>query len=536
MIGIFLIAAFAFGAKESIPVPTNAAECKNLRTDPEKPGHMPRGVTTENIKEYQQSETRCALSIRENPTYRKRCKETFEKLEKYAKTLNKTVTEWCDDYFNPKIHADGAPTIRCTTAVQNKLANQNGESPTQAGCSDKAVEMINNMQSKVQVFVQNLKEFTKTLQTIQKENYQVVEQSYNSGKKPEVLDPSGPGRSSALDIGNTANILVADALLTKIRNSQKDNERFRGVNPANYQKKFEPISDGWKDLHRLNKPSVFQEQARAYLNTEEVLLAAETYLAETNEALVASNGLENRFAETNYGSLGAAGVGLLQNIPGNGNGANDNGFEVAESLTGEDREGRLAGISTTLNGKMEKTADLKREIASLPKNSIEGIAPKVGSATTFSSTAASKSPGLSTRDSLKKRLESAKGVSKANGGIDSPSANEDTAKDETATLPADGSIPSAFGNLNEQGMMQTVGSGPSYGAASASNADFTMEGAKTDEAVKAMLQEMNSGLRDEVQGDYIGDSEGSSLFLRVKDFHERCLKKGCVLQLAHRKI
>ena len=506
---------------------------------------MPRGATNENLQEYQNKKELCKISAK-TTIDQGHCDDTLGLLYDTAKDLQGMVISNCS-MMSKAVPFNTVEGNRCRDA-QRKFREGSGPAPSQRECSQEALGAYQQLYKNLEVFKQKYLEFRTVLQKASKDGYltteAVVKRIEDIHQNPAAADKAaadiGAGNAANFKKENAdLNIQVADALLQMVGKFHNQSEnRYRDVNDSNYDAYFDKIGSSWGELQsKAKSTSALREQAKVFLNTEEVLLATELYINDLDKSLKAAKQLEvstekntNGFGPAYQDTANAAGaIPGLPAIPG--------GSESPGVSQGDYPGKELAsGVSATETQKNPASGDKKvnKSIAfSEEKNPVGGKSGDPASSTASSRSPASKS---NLREELRKKLtekEGKLGVSGASAAASGEKANDKNGEkrkaiaDQTSTLPEDGSIPHAFGNLQEQ--MGGLGEAPNKEDA------FSMNSTKTDQAIKAMLNEFHNSAEGE-QADYIGDLNGQSLFVRVKDLHERCLRKGCVTQLIHRNI
>jgi hypothetical protein len=529
---ILLFPSFASGA-EKRPMPTTVKECVQERRKG-VPGFMPKGVTEYNLNEYKNSQELCRKSEL-TLVDKGHCKDTLGFLLDSAKDLNAFVHQSCE-YMMTALPASDPKSQSCRLAQKNFREN-GGPAPTQEQCTAAALEAYKNLGSIIEQFHFKLGEFKKLLLEASSRGYltgqsvagniRTIDADKANGVNPDAPHPAARelGAQSIRDFQNKnaeTNIQVADSLLQMMGGFKKQGaNRYKDVSDDNYSTYQAKIEESWQQLRAKEKNrSAMGEQAKVFLNTEEVLLATDLYLNDmnkaANKAAVFEKVAEARAA--NYTSLPAQ---LPFSAP--------EGSRYGEQASGTGDANPVRAVSKNRVSELSESEGPLAEKKAAPAET-QSLDPGEKAAAEKSSTSASRMRGSpSLRDSLKAKLAQKTGGNRspASQAPSESAAQASGQRDDSSTLPADGSIPAAFGNLQEQTTMG-ISDGQIKGEG------FALGTAKTDQAVKAMLQELSHSGENAEQSDYIGGTESESLFVRVKDFHGRCLKKGCVIQLSHR--
>jgi hypothetical protein len=418
-------------------------------------------------------------------------------------------------------------------------------------CTAASSNALNELTAQIQVFKKKLDTFTDLMNEQQK---YVVK---SSEKVVDVLDENEKYRGSdrynmpstgAKDMGvstisesdtlnNQQDAAYARSLWKELQDTFKGSEKnYADVTEDNYQQKLAPITESFKKVGAL-KSKVLREQLHGFLKAEELKLATKLYDKQLD-------GLENQtgqflaFNETSQDSLTSL--------------APSAGAAAASTQVAYDPESGLPSVSETSlanPGGLSSSVPASRDPASSAAGEEEsmalasivgaGNAAKIASAddggedgeeSKISATSASVAPG-SLRESLREKI-AAKNKAQASA---TPSDEFGESETGTAKPGADGSV--AEGIRGENGYSATDAETQSVDSALAGfsgslprDGAFSLSGPGGEDAVTELVGEFRATLREQAAPLAAGveamDSE--SLFERIKEFHVRCLKRGCV--------
>jgi hypothetical protein len=511
-------------------MPNSPEECKKTAGTPGVNGYMPRGATDENLQEYQQA-TRCAAN-NGRPIDSETCKESLNKLYEVASELNRMVKKNCDEFI-PKFTQD-PEVMKCIASQANK---------NQSGCTQGALSTLSKVNPVIREFKTKLRSFHKVLNELQNQGFQVSEQvvkvideGHKAKGTPKFSQPSSSAQQMGVTTLQESDVFnggqdprVAAALLSELQSKFQNSEQsYQDVNAANYGQKFQPIEEGWQKLNQVQS-KMLREHVHSYLNAEELKLATTLY---ENQLQEVDAQVERQTAVNNQtlSSLGPAAPQLAAPLLAS---------QANSGLTGDDSGIGLAAYSNIPGAKSGALdSSQKKPAAATSAKDGEIVISSNTSAPEFlrpmTSGASKLSQSSSAKDALRKRLKSEsageQGISSA-GGAAIPGTKE-SSNQESKNLSG------KKGPLGENGELDSGGKGSdrllaNFSGQNLLDTGFSMEGSATDGAVEAIVDGFHSALNEhQLENAGIGSEDDVSLFMRVRDFHDKCLKSGCVTGLA----
>lgn len=524
----------AVHAKNSPPaggapgMPRSPEECMKTTGTPNANGYMPRGATDENLEEYKR-EYRCEAS-QGRPIDQETCKETLGKLLKVATELNTLVKANCKEII-PKL-LSSQETMACIQSHE--------QGKGQSGCTQGAMETLKQVNPIIREFKTKLATFVKVMKEAQTNVFQVssnvvtvIDQTDKAKGTPEFSQTSPVAQQVGLNtLEETYAFMggqdprVAESLLAEFREKfENSQESYRDVNPMNYTQKFQPIEESWKKLDQVQS-KILRENMHSYLNAEELKLATIMY---ENQLKEVETQVEKQMAinEKTVNGLGMVApqmaAPLLNQASGSGLTGMDSGIGSAipalSKASINSNEKTNAAILASADGKL----------------TIDGKPSGKDSALITNSGASSSLGKSSAKEALRKKLLASAGSSQESGASSAGSAFGAGSGNETNTS-GDTNKP----NASSSDTSFTPGSGgsgerilSSFAGQNLLDTGFQMNGENTDTMVQAIVDGFTSALEEEQLGAAgIGAENDASLFLRVREFHDRCLKSGCVTGLA----
>jgi hypothetical protein len=526
----FLLFLTSFEAKAATPknaggMPKTPEECKQTAGKAGVNGYMPRGATDENLKEYKDP-SRCAANSG-RPIDAESCKNGMEKLYEVASELNQMVKRNCEEFI-PKFTSD-PEVMSCIAAQANK---------SQSGCTGSALKTLSEVNPIIQEFKAKLKNFKKVLGELQKQGIQVsteTVQVMDEGKQAQGSGAFHVPNSNAQKFGfNTLaetqefhsgqDPLIAKALLAEFQSRfENSEEQYSDANSLNYAQKVKPIDESWQKLNTVQS-RMLREQMHSYLNAEELKLATKLYenqLQEVDAQITKQAAINNQ----TMNQMGAVAPGMNLLPPPSPESSNDTSSNIADSRQYEIQSGLGKAFTTAKIFAAKTTA----EDSNITKTSSEANASAVYSTGNNPSSVTSKSLA---KEALKKKLEAMKNTGNANPSASSASieSTADAASDKSENkLDTERSLASLEPlNLRKRDQVLANFSGENL-----LDSGFQMHGGASDDSVQAIVDGFYSALGDQqLENAGIGSADDVSLFMRVRDFHGKCLKLGCVTGLA----
>jgi hypothetical protein len=490
-------------------------------------GQMPWGATDQDLVSYKGKNLCTSNKGRPIGT---NCEKTLDKLYEVASELNRMVKTGCEKFM---------PMFVGNKELQNCMMGG------QSACTESNQQQLAPVKAELAKFRVKLKQFQHAMGEQQKyvaksskNVVQVLQQnesarntaSYsNSGYSASQMAVSSISESDKLN--NFQDAGVAQAIVQEIQSRFADSDSaYTNVSEANYEKLRQPIEDSFKEVGQLQS-RVLREQLHGYLKAEELKLATSLYdnqLAQT-EATTNKIMAANENSTANMNSLGAAAgaAPLLAGLGSQtaGSGLADNPYPYANGIQSSVAE----AASTTTKAAQNGATQLAQLSADKPAANDDAL--EIGG--TISSSAASRSPA-SLRDSIRKKLAletkggTAGGASMASGAQgteDSENANQ-----TGSSLAAKAGSGEDFAVNNPGGAGATDPLLEGFNVGTLDQGGLYIAGSGIEESVKELVGEFESAMggREELGNDIAG-AESPSLFARVRDFHDRCLKRGCVV-------
>jgi hypothetical protein len=337
-------------------------------------------------------------------------------------------------------------------------------------------------------------------------------------------------------LNNRQDAAYARNLWRELQSTFKESEEnYADVTEKNYQEKLAPITESFQKVGAL-KSKVLREQLHGFLKAEELKLATKLYDKQldelenrTGQFLALNETSQNALTSLSPGAAAAAsaqaaynpesGLPSLSEAPPAGSGGLSAGSpasrDPASASPSAGAGNALASASRAGAGNAAKALSAEKED---------------GKSSEISATSASVAPG-SLRENLRKKI--------AEREKTQPGA---MAEEELGGSESGAAKPGADGSVAE-GIRGESGYGP--GEAEAQSADsalagfsgslprdraFSLSGPGGEDAVTELVGEFRATLREQAAPLAAGvaamDSE--SLFERIKEFHLRCQKRGCV--------
>ncbi len=509
-------------------MPRSPEECMKTTGTPNANGYMPRGATDENLEEYKR-EYRCEAS-QGRPIDQETCKETLGKLLQVATELNTLVKANCKEII-PKL-LSSQETMACIQSHE--------QGKGQSGCTKGAMDTLKQVNPIIREFKTKLATFVKVMKEAQKNVFQVssnvvtvIDQTDKAKGTPEFSQTSPVAQQVGLNtLEETYAFMggqdprVAESLLAEFREKfENSQDSYRDVNPMNYTQKFQPIEESWKKLDQVQS-KILRENMHSYLNAEELKLATILY---ENQLQEVETQVEKQIAinEKTVNGLGMVAPQLAAPLLNQASGS---------GLTGMDSR---IGSSIPALSKASINSDGKTNAAELAsadgKLLIDGKSTGTDPVSSSNSGAASSLGKSSAKEALRKKLLASSGSSQESGASIAGSAIGLGSSSGTNTSAESGK-PNASSSVNSF----TPGNGgggerilSSFAGQNLLDTGFQMNGENTDTMVQAIVDGFTSALEEEqLDAAGIGAENDASLFLRVREFHERCLKSGCVMGLA----
>lgn len=508
-------------------MPRSPEECMKTAGTPNTNGYMPRGATDENLEEYKK-EYRCEAS-RGRPIDQETCKETLSKLLKVATELNTLVKTNCKEII-PKLLSN-------QEAMACIASHEKGQG--QSGCTQGVMEalkqvnpIIREFKSKLSTFVKVMNEAQENVFNVSSNVVNVIDQTDKAKGTPEFSQASPVARQVGLNtLEETYAFMggqdprVAESLLAdfhdKFSNSQ---ESYRDVNPVNYQQKFQPIEESWKKLDQVQS-KILRENMHSYLNAEELKLATILY---ENQLQEVETQVQKQIAtnEETVKGLGMAApqmaAPLLTQVAGSGLTGVESGIGSSIPTLGK---ANLSSSGKT-NSPVLASADGKVNIDSKKTGSLPGTETTSGASTLTGKSSA--------KEALRKKLLANAG---SNQGTSASLVGSGSVGDGGSAVDREEANSKSFKSSDSSFSPAGGGSGErilsSFSGQNLLDTGFQMNGENTDNMVQAIVDGFTSALEEEqLEAAGIGAENDVSLFLRVRDFHDRCLKTGCVTGLA----
>lgn len=508
-------------------MPKSPEECKKTAGTPGVNGYMPRGATDENLEEYQRAE-RCEAN-NGRPIDSETCREALKKLYEVASELNQMVKRNCDEFI-PKFTQD--------PEVMNCIASQ-PTNKSQAGCTQGALSTLSKVNPVIREFKAKLKSFHKVIHELQTQGFQVsekvvkvIDEGHKAKGTPQFTAPSISAQQMGVNTLEESDIFnggqdprVAASLLSEIQSKfQNSQQNYQDVSAANYSQKFQPIEESWQKLNQVQS-KMLREHVHSYLNAEELKLATTLYenqLQEVDAQVQKQTAINNQ----SLAALGPAApqlaAPLLSSSPNSGLTGEDSGIGMTYSTTPGAKSSSLEAVKYNRGSSTPLQDGVK--IASSAGTEEFGAALTSGTSKLSQSSSAKEA----LRKKLKGEASGSQGISAANGSMgsggsigkegDGPSAKGGTSQENGESVPGGKGSDRLLANFSGQDLLST---------------GFQMDGNTTDGAVQAIVDGFHSALGDhQLENTGIGPEDDVSLFMRVRDFHDKCLKTGRVTGLA----
>jgi hypothetical protein len=525
---VALVAHLPAGAATQTQVDQAVAGCKGNRGT--SIGQMPWGATDADLASYKGNNL-CTNNkgrpIGEN------CQKTLDKLYDVASQLNKMVKEGCEKFM---------PMFVGNKELQ---ACMDGG---QATCSETNKQQLAPVKAELAKFRVKLHEFSQVMNEQQKyvaqssENVvQVLGENENARNTPAYnnagYSASQMGVSSISEsdkLNNFQDAGMAQAIVEGIKSRfENSDSRYANVSKATYDQHMKPIEDSFKEVEQLQS-KVLREQLHGFIKAEELKLATKLYDNQLSETQATTNNLiaANEKSTSNMNSLGAA-TGAAPALAALGN-------QGSSGVAGGSSQDNYGGLSYGKAGGANSSGAEKSgtQLAALKPSVKAGSTGEFGEEAAISnSSSASRSPASasSLRDELRKKLA-------AGGGKNGDTTGASVAGGAAGAAGTEGvrdakgrarGVPGSPG-FDSEGFAIAGGGAPDpmlegFNVGSLDQGGFYVPGSSMDESVKELVGEFESSLGSPHQmSNDIGASDGASLFARVREFHGRCLKRGCV--------
>jgi hypothetical protein len=513
----FSITPSAFARASGMP--KSPEECKQPAGKPGVNGYMPRGVTDSNLEEYQ-NPSRCEAN-NGRPIDSDACKKGMQRLYEVASELNQMVKKNCEEFI-PKFTSD-PEVMKCIASKTNK---------SQTGCTSGALKTLSEVNPVIRQFKATLNKYYEVLGDLQKQGIQVyieVVQVMDESKSAQGSGAYTSPNANAQKIGFSTlaetqkfhsgqDPLIAKALLAEFQSRfEKSEEQYADANPSNYSQKVQPIDESWKKLGTMQS-RMLREHMQSYLNAEELKLATKMYENQLQEvdAQITKQAAIN---EQTIHQMGAADPAMMNLIPGS---PAQSSAEGNSSSIGEISDSN----SYALKSGSGKSAAQGKNYASIDTLKDSDLLTEEKKSAANSGGRSNLSLKSNSKEALRKKLEAMK---KSGHSIAGPAsefaASEDASEKMETKLDAERNLAS----------LEPISAGKRDQVLAEFNGEdlldtgFQMHGEDTDNSVQAIVDGFYSALGDQqLQNADIGSADDVSLFMRVKEFHGKCLKLGCV--------
>ncbi len=500
MLFFFPVVAFSQGScKGEMTAATCAVAC------------MPRGATAENLEDYRNARRRCAKSD-VTKIDKQTCRESLGKIYRVAKDLNDMVITGCQKYI-PVVNQ---PSVRdCLTKLK---------ASDQASCANEALEKLRPIQTAIKEFKAKLKEFKVVLNEAQEkgintstetaekiEEMEKVPEKYSWTPHPAAQEFNQGTISGAEAFHNGQKAQDAYQMIQSFRQKFGNSEQYSNVTAASYEQKFQPIQQSWEQMDSVQSP-MLKEQFQNYLNAEELKLAASLQ----DNQLTELNIQTEEFIKINDNTI--KNLGPLAGLANGGKG--DAAAGENSGMSGLTSDTPMSDL-TKANSSEYKLNDGSGSSSFSGKSGSTGIDPSKGDvAAKGAGTEGSRSLASqkSLKDALRKKYGSAAEEMEASMANTEGSAGATGASEKEKVLGKGGQPLALAGGAESLLSSFTNDLGESFG----------LEGSSTDASIQEMLGELG-GSQTTLSND-IGPTDGPSLFLRVREYHGRCVKRGCVVQ------
>ena len=532
---------------------------------------LPPGAK-EREKGWYDTNTRCENSQKIPQLDKAICTQTLSELKRTSQRLTKLVEDACEKYI-PRLQARG-----CSFQVAD------------AQCRRQTRAMFQDARKYMKGFDDTLAEMQPQLKRFSKINQDAAERYSRLGDfhvrmklnldpsianevkygKGDSVDKTPSGRQFTRDAGG-----VPPSQFERAYGDDKPSsgevksitKRFdsdiSGTGPDTIPQRSKALDQSWRDLQRVRSPLI-QEQLTNHLEAEEMRLALDQYrqdLAKVQtqiSTMEAKNtkALEQLESLTPLVSLGSANSESSRNVSS----APDTPLEkpaalpmaAASPASIPAARGR-AGVPPTNAGALNVTADESEDTAfnftfskirdySQPKQesdtpavlakasapvaagsiSAPEAAPKAGKA---------KLKASALREALRRKLARGGKASAAELAALKEAEAEEAAEEKLAESDHD---PDTSGGASRS-PASTGGSGSgddllgSFGGG-LDTGGFSFGGVEAEASARDIVSDFEEALAESQHEplDYIGNRESSPLFERVKHYHDRCLRSGCV--------
>lgn len=489
-------------------------------------GQMPWGATDADLKSYK-GKNLCTNNkgrpIGEN------CEKTLEKLYDVASELNKMVKEGCEKFM---------PMFVGNEQLQKCMDGG------QATCSETNRQQLAPVKAELARFRVKLKEFSHVMNEQQKyvaqssDNVvQVLNENQGARNTPSY---NGAGYSSSQmavssisesdKLNNFQDAGIAQAIVEGIKSRfEKSDSRYTDVSKATYDQHMKPIGDSFKEVEQL-KSQVLREQLHGFLKAEELKLATKLYDNQLADTETTTNNLiaANDKTASNLNSLGsAAGAAAPAMSALGGQGSSD----VAGGGSYDNYGGLSYGKSSETGAGSNKGSTQLASLNSSAKAGTTGEPGEEGAISNSSSASRSPASALSLKEELRRKLAASMGRNGENTGasVAGGAAGAEGGKDIKGKTRG---VPGSPG-FDSEGFALAGGTPDplleGFNVGSLDQGGLYIPGSSLDASVKELVGEFESSLGSPHQmSNDIGASDSASLFARVKEFHGRCLKRGCV--------
>lgn len=523
---IFTLAMLAPVSAFAANMDAQIKECQKLSSAQNKNGFMPKGVTDENIRDYKQA-YRCEKSQGRDEGA---CKDVMKKLEQAATEINRMVKQGCEKYIPQMAQIKGCSDANAQTT-----------------CTADASKALDQLNSEIRTFKQKLANFRNLMEEAKKQGMEtsekvrdVAQESEGSRGTPAYDQPGSgaqriglgtPSQADAFNAGQSA--AQAAQIISDFKSKFGSDSGGSGISSSDFASRSQNLEQAWQQVEQVQS-KMLKENLQAYLNAEEVKLAAQKYDGQLQELQKQTETMASANSQTQE-KLGAVPGGGMPQAPSGGAGGGEG--EGSSGIT-DDPSGPYSSVaSSKKNNNLLGDTDANGAKVGT-KVGIDDKNPEVAAGEEGKNTSgASRSPASgSLRDSLRKKLAAGGGSGGSTGasvgGSAGGSGEGGKASDKTAAA--------AEGKAGAHGEGGVLGAGGgdgllgSFEKGELEEGAFEVAGSDTDASVKGILSEFEGSLGDtaDLQGADIGETDGPSLFSRVKDFHGRCLKRGCVVGTA----
>lgn len=494
-----------------------------------KGGQMPWGANDRDIESYRGSEL---CTNNQGRPLGENCQKTLNRLLEVATDLNKMVKEGCNKFM---------PMF-----VSNKeLENCMKDNGSQTACTEANLKQLAPVKAQLAVFRAQLKKFAEAMKEQQKyvaqssDNVvQVLKENQSARNTPAYRNGGYSASQMAVSsisesdrLNNFEDAAKALSILQKIKERFEDSEsRYATVSEKTYNQHLKPIETSFQEVEQL-KSKVLREQLHGFIKAEELKLATKLYDNQLTETEKTTNQLiaTNEKTASNLNSIASAAGAAAPAL-------SSLGGQASSGVGGANSYGSTGGLSSGNNSSPSSADKGSTALAKIDSGKTTSGTGQTGEEGTISnSSAASRSPASasSLKESLRRKLAAGKNgeatdASMAMGG--SAAAGAEGAKGAKGKSTSMAGAP----GYKADGITLAGGSAADpmlegFNVGSLDQGGLYIPGSSLDQSVKELVGEFESAIGANHQmSDDIGALDGASLFARVREFHGRCLKRGCV--------